>query len=303
MQRTEEIKDIIGTLRDLKDDAQTHRNQIAYLLYTNVEKQRAESATKILVKNFWKYPETSDILMQQQHREAIIQRFAKEAGVTEDQINKFTFDHKKGRQISPFTMIDTKDSTHRLAILEWQRKEIKEKNLHTEERPTSDAVKASGKHPWIERMPETSARHQWIWQAPVRATQGLHDCNFHLTQKQSSCRHSWKHLTIQLAEKDEYVLWIAMDYSHLRRCKVRSGFQGSLPKHTLQEKCRQERERQGQCRQQTHASRPLEKRWPERWWEGFLPEGWIPLTQGRIAWSPFLFTVRPIEAEQFYAKC
>ena len=141
MQRTEEIKDVISTLRDLKDDARTHRNQIAYLLYTNVEKQRAESATKILVKNFWKYSETSDVLTQQHHREAIIQWIAKEAGVTEEQINKFTFDHKKGRQISPFTMIDTKDSTHRLAILEWQRKEIKEKNLHIEEWPTSDAVK------------------------------------------------------------------------------------------------------------------------------------------------------------------
>ena len=77
MQRTEEIKGIIGTLRDLKDDARTHQNQIAYLLYTNVEKQRAESATKILVKNFWKYSETSDILTQQQHREAIIQWIAK----------------------------------------------------------------------------------------------------------------------------------------------------------------------------------------------------------------------------------
>ena len=107
-----------------------------------MEKQRAESATKILVKNFWKYSETSDILAQQQHREAIITWIATEAGITEDPSSKFTFDHKKGRQISPFTMIDTKGSTLRLAILEWQRKEIKEKNLHIEEWPTSDAVKA-----------------------------------------------------------------------------------------------------------------------------------------------------------------
>lgn len=265
MQRTEEIKGIIGTLRDLKDDARTHRNQIAYLLYTNVEKQRAESVTKILVKNFWKYSETSDILTQQQHREAIIQWIAKEAGVTEDQINKFTFDHKKGRQISQFTMIARKDSTHRLAILEWQ---IKAKNLHIEEWPTSDAVKAlqsgQGNIPGLNgclKLEPCVSGFDKLQSEPLKACMIAISS---LTQKQLSFRHSWKHLTIQLAEKDENVLWIAMDciYGDAKIYLNKALFNEKEFEAAFKEAYRQQRERRGRCRQQAHASRPLD--WPER---------------------------------------
>ncbi len=49
------IKDVIDEIRDLKDDISAQRNQIAFLLYTQVDRQRAECSTKLTMKNFWKY--------------------------------------------------------------------------------------------------------------------------------------------------------------------------------------------------------------------------------------------------------
>ena len=314
MQRTEEIKDVISTLRDLKDDARTHRNQIAYLLYTNVEKQRAESATKILVKNFWKYSETSDVLTQQHHREAIIQWIAKEAGVTEEQINKFTFDHKKGRQISPFTMIDTKDSTHRLAILEWQRKEIKEKNLHIEEWPTSDAVKAlqngQGNMPGLNgclKLEPCISGFDKLQSEPLKACMTAIS---NLTQKQLNFRHSWKHLTIQLAEKDEYVLWIAMDYIYgdakiyLNKALFNEKeFETAFKEAYQSILCRKSVGNKGKGKDSADNKLTPADLLKSVGLSGdgkgsYLKGGYLSIK----ATSPFLFTVRPIEAEQFYAK-
>ena len=93
-----EIRDLVDTMRDMQDDLKTQNNQIAFLLFSQVEKQRAECATKILVKNFWKYADTADPFLLQDHRESIVRWMATEAGIQEKQVNRFTYDHKKGRR-------------------------------------------------------------------------------------------------------------------------------------------------------------------------------------------------------------
>ena len=41
------IKDVIDEIRDMKDDISTQRNQIAFLLYNQVDRQRAECAHNV----------------------------------------------------------------------------------------------------------------------------------------------------------------------------------------------------------------------------------------------------------------
>ena len=66
------IKDLFDTLRDLKDDMRSQSNQLSIMLFTQVEKQRADCATKLLFNNFWKYADTAAIHTLQKHREAIV---------------------------------------------------------------------------------------------------------------------------------------------------------------------------------------------------------------------------------------
>ena len=52
------IHDIVEDIKDLKDQMRTSRNQMAYLLYQEADKQRIEAAGKIMVKNTWRLTTT-----------------------------------------------------------------------------------------------------------------------------------------------------------------------------------------------------------------------------------------------------
>ena len=67
------IKDIVDAVKDLKEDVRGQRNQLAHLLYTQVDRQRSESSTKLILKNFWKYSEATSQTLLQPHRETIFQ--------------------------------------------------------------------------------------------------------------------------------------------------------------------------------------------------------------------------------------
>jgi hypothetical protein len=70
----------------------------------------------------------------------MVKWMATQAGIQEKQIDRFTFDHRKGRQLSPFSLVDTKETSCRQAILDWQ-KQLKEKGInYIEEWPTTDSL-------------------------------------------------------------------------------------------------------------------------------------------------------------------
>ena len=85
------IKDIVDAVKDVKEDVRGQRNQLAHLLYTQVDRQRSESSTKLLLKNFWKYSEATSQTLLQSHRETIFQWIAKEAGLSDCQIKAWNW--------------------------------------------------------------------------------------------------------------------------------------------------------------------------------------------------------------------
>ena len=65
------IQVVIDEIRDMKDDV---RNQIGFLLYTQVDRQRAECSTKLTMKNFWIYSDGAKQSLLRAHRETIFHR-------------------------------------------------------------------------------------------------------------------------------------------------------------------------------------------------------------------------------------
>ncbi|CAE7464546.1 unnamed protein product, partial [Symbiodinium microadriaticum] len=120
-QQGREIKDLIEDMHALRDQMKASQHQFAFLLYHEVDRQRGETARKIMVKNWWQYVEVNEANAQIlfQHREAMISWVAKQAGVHDKDIEKFSYDHRKGRNISPFSMIDAGSFANRQKIMEW----------------------------------------------------------------------------------------------------------------------------------------------------------------------------------------
>ena len=131
-----------------------------------------------------------------------------------------------------------------------------------------------------------------------------------LTQKQLNFRHSWKHLTIQLAEKDEYVLWIAMDYIYgdakiyLNKALFNEKeFETAFKEAYQSILCRKSVGNKGKGKDSADNKLTPADLLKSVGLSGdgkgsYLKGGYLSIK----ATSPFLFTVRPIEAEQFYAK-
>ena len=68
------VQVVIDKIRDMKDDISTQRNQLGFLLKTQVERQRAECSTKLIMKNFWKYWDGANQSLLRAHRETIFRR-------------------------------------------------------------------------------------------------------------------------------------------------------------------------------------------------------------------------------------
>jgi hypothetical protein len=62
------IKGIVDAVKDVKEDVRGQRNQLAHLLYTQIDPQRSENSTKLLLNNFWKYSEATSQTLLQSHR-------------------------------------------------------------------------------------------------------------------------------------------------------------------------------------------------------------------------------------------
>eukprot|EP00435_Cladocopium_sp_Y103_P028116 s2150_g7.t1 len=95
-----EVSDIIEDVRDIKDQMKISRsrNQVAYRLDQEAEKQRSEAACKIMVKNCRRYVEFDrSYLLLREHPEKMMNWAAQAAG-----INRQTLD---GKSITPLTLV------------------------------------------------------------------------------------------------------------------------------------------------------------------------------------------------------
>ena len=114
------IHDIVEDIRDLKDQMKASQHQLAYLRYQEADKQRSEAASKIMVKNWWQFNETEEHYgLLCDHRENMIKWAAKEAGISNRDLEKFYFDHRRGKSISPFTMVNVGNHYTKLRMMDW----------------------------------------------------------------------------------------------------------------------------------------------------------------------------------------
>ena len=75
------IKVVMDEIRDMKDDVSTQRNQIGFLLKTQVDRQRAECSTKLTMKNFWIYSDGAKQSLLRAHKETIFHRIDRQCHI------------------------------------------------------------------------------------------------------------------------------------------------------------------------------------------------------------------------------
>ena len=210
------IKDVIDEIRDMKDDISTQRNQIAFLLYNQVDRQRAECSTKLIMKNFWKYSDGANQSLLQTHREAIFKWVASQAGLSTEQIDNATYSHKNGRFLSPFTLVDVKDSSCRQVVMEWYKKEISDKGLYIHEWNTQDGMlhlqSAPGNLEHINgkiKIEPCIGTFDKLQSEPLKAAMTALS---NIAAAPVEFKHSWKNLTIQKKNSSDYMVWVALDH-------------------------------------------------------------------------------------------
>ena len=211
-QQGREIKDLIEDMHDLRDQMKASQNQLAFLLYHEVDRQRGETARKIMVKNWWQYVEVNDANAQIlfHHREAMISWVAKQA---DKDIEKFSYDHRKGRNISPFSMIDAGSFADRQKIMEWfmqngDKKGIAEWN-NDKLQTFQSGNNRDGINGYIKFEPCISTFDR-LQTEPLKAIMTVISKLTPGTQ----WKHSWKHLTIQEKDTENYLAWVAIDHLH-----------------------------------------------------------------------------------------
>ena len=208
-----QIHDILDDIRDLKDQMKSSQSQLAFLLYNEADRQRSAVAGKVMVKNWWQYNDPNEqgkhLLME--HRETMINAIAVEAGFSEKEITRFRFEHRRGKQLSPFTMVDLGDFALKQQLLEsvnqkYDKKGIKEysneKLNHLQSGNNKDSVNGTIK---IEPCISAFDRMQT---EPLKAIMAV------ITKMTPTLqwKHSWKHLTIQNTDSGEYIAWLAYDH-------------------------------------------------------------------------------------------
>ena len=208
-----QIHDILDDIRDLKDQMKSSQSQLAFLLYNEADRQRSAVAGKVMVKNWWQYNDPNEqgkhLLME--HRETMINAIAVEAGFSEKEITRFRFEHRRGKQLSPFTMVDLGDFALKQQLLEsvnqkYDKKGIKEysneKLNHLQSGNNKDSVNGTIK---IEPCISAFDRMQT---EPLKAIMAV------ITKMTPTLqwKHSWKHVTIQNTDSGEYIAWLAYDH-------------------------------------------------------------------------------------------
>ena len=117
----EKFKDIYKTIDENGCDSRNTRQSTRWLLQQQIESQRATSAVKVLIKNWWKYRiNTKDEANQVDvHRVAYVKKISKEAGFTEEEVKTWSFSNKVGKFISPFCEVKVQTWENRQRLLDF----------------------------------------------------------------------------------------------------------------------------------------------------------------------------------------
>ena len=206
------IHDIVEDIKDLKDQMRTSRNQLAYLLYQEADKQRIEAAGKIMVKNWWQYAEADDNHdLLSEHRENIIQWAAKEAGINPKDLGKFHYEHRRGRTMSPFTLVHVGSHHVKQKLMEWYTQNFDKKGMVEWDNEKLKHLTNGSNKPGVNgqiRFEPCIAAFDRMQTEPLKAMMAtIAKVNPDLKWK-----HSWKHLTLQDQDSGDYIAWLALDH-------------------------------------------------------------------------------------------
>ncbi|OLQ05620.1 hypothetical protein AK812_SmicGene11139 [Symbiodinium microadriaticum] len=183
-----QIHDILDDIRDLKDQMKSSQSQLAFLLYNEADRQRSAVAGKVMVKNWWQYNDPNEqgkhLLME--HRETMINAIAVEAGFSEKEITRFRFEHRRGKQLSPFTMVDLGDFALKQQLLESVNQKYDKKGIKEYSNEKLNHLQSGNNKAIMAVITKMTPTLQW--------------------------KHSWKHLTIQNTDSGEYIAWLAYDH-------------------------------------------------------------------------------------------
>ena len=134
------------------------------------------------------------------HRETIFKWVACQAGLSTEQIDNATYCHKNGRFLSPFTLVDVKDSSCRQVVMEWYKKEISDKGLHIHEWNTQDGMlhlqSAPGNVEHINgkiKIEPCTGTFDKLQSEPLKASM---TALTNIAATPVEFKHSWKNLTI-----------------------------------------------------------------------------------------------------------
>lgn len=206
------IQDIVEDIRDLKDQMKASQQQLAYLLYQEADKQRAESASKIMVKNWWQYNETEEhYSLLCEHRENMFIWAAKEAGINIKDIGKIRFEHRRGRNLSPFSMVTVDSHYTKSRIMEWYTQNFDKKGWQEWTNDKLSKLTNGNNKPEVNGMIKFEpciAGFDRMQTEPLKAIMAV------ITKLAPDLKwkHSWKHLTLQTLDRDEYLAWLALDH-------------------------------------------------------------------------------------------
>ena len=203
------IHDIVEDIRDLKDQMKASQHQLAYLLYQEADKQRSEAASKIMVKNWWQFNETEEHYgLLCDHRENMIKWAAKELGISNRDIDKF---HLRGKSISPFTMVNVGNHYTKLRMMDWFNETFDKKGWQEWTNDKLSTLPNGNNKPEVNGMIKFEpciAGFDRMQTEPLKAIMAV------ITKLAPDLKwkHSWKHLTLQDPQSNEYLAWLALDH-------------------------------------------------------------------------------------------
>ena len=220
-----QIGDVLSDLKDLCDDFNQQQAQVRFLIWQCAEHQRQEASTKISIKNWWKYDvkRNRDYYTLENHRQAVVEHYAKEAGIADGKMKSFQYSNYIGRNLSPFCVVDVGDARTRQAFLEHMKmqytnktKEWVDPTMRAEiDNRSSDHYSKSGVNGVLVFEPMI-ATFDKIQSVPLKLIMGvISELKPDLTWKKD-----WAQNTVFIPDAqggvDTYVAWRALDHLHGR---------------------------------------------------------------------------------------
>lgn len=118
------IGDVLQDLRELSHDFSQQQSQTRWLIMQTADRQRQEAASKLSIKNWWKYELRGhkDFEIMESHRRLVVEHYATEAGVSVAKQKAFVYSNRIGRNLSPFCVVDVGDARTKSLMLDHMKK-------------------------------------------------------------------------------------------------------------------------------------------------------------------------------------